>query len=170
MDDFEEWAEDAYCMGILTAVREHNVPLLRQWLQEDRLLEAANKYGESVLHLACRRGFIDVVAFYLEEAEMDLWIRDDAGRTPLHDAFWTPEPCYELVDYMLEWDHDLLFVVDKRGNAPLDYARKVFWCDWLDHFKKKDLQELLPLREVFYKKQNNEGPSPQKEDSIPEGK
>ena len=60
---------------------------------------------------------------------------DDFGRTPLHDAFWTPLPNPDAVAAMLDVDPALIAVADKRGATPLGYARPehgAFWVDWLD--------------------------------------
>jgi hypothetical protein len=37
------------------------------------LFQAANEFGESLLHMACRRGFLDVVKFLVDEAGHNLW-------------------------------------------------------------------------------------------------
>eukprot|EP00541_Cyclophora_tenuis_P011684 CAMPEP_0116574992 /NCGR_PEP_ID=MMETSP0397-20121206/19707_1 /TAXON_ID=216820 /ORGANISM="Cyclophora tenuis, Strain ECT3854" /LENGTH=401 /DNA_ID=CAMNT_0004103829 /DNA_START=11 /DNA_END=1216 /DNA_ORIENTATION=+ len=150
---FDEWTDErkkAYDKDAIKAIRDRDIGQLRSWHQEGRTLQAANSFGESLLHLACRRGFLDVVTFLVTEAKVNLWIRDDTGRTPLHDACWTPKPCYELVDFIINIDRDMLFVSDKRGHTPLDYAKKEHWPDWIKHFKTKDIKTLLPVRPNFF--------------------
>lgn len=150
---FSEWTsaqKAAYDKDAIAAIRGRNIDLMRTWVASGRTMQAANSFGESLLHMACRRGFLDVVQFLIDECGHDIWIRDDTGRTPLHDACWTAEPCPELVDYILAKECDMLLVSDKRGHTPLDYARKDHWEFWIQHLKGKDLTTLLPKRESFY--------------------
>jgi len=70
-------------------------------------------------------------------------VRDDFGRTPLHDACWTSLPRFELVRYILQKEPGLLHVKDVRGHVPLNYVRKEHWDVWCDFFlQNKEL--LLP--------------------------
>lgn len=152
-DTFEEWTPEqkkAYDKDAIAAIRSRDIATLRKWKEEGRVLQAANAYGESLLHMACRRDFLDVVTFLVEEAGHNLWIRDDTGRTPLHDACWTAYPSPELVSFILDKEPDLLLVSDKRGHTPLDYARKDHWQTWLDHFEDIDFTQLVPRRDCFY--------------------
>ncbi|CAN0366601.1 unnamed protein product, partial [Laminaria digitata] len=67
-----------------------------------------------------------------------LRICDDYGKTPLHDAFWTAEPRFDLVSMMLGLDWKLLRAADVRGATPLRYAKKGHWrgwCAFLDRVK-----------------------------------
>lgn len=152
-DDFEEWTaaqKAAYDKDSIAAIRSQDVATLRKWHSEGRILQAANSFGESLLHMACRRGFLNVVQYLVEDTGHNLWIRDDTGRTPLHDACWTATPSPELVKFILDREPDLLLVSDKRGHTPLDYARKDHWQTWIDFFGCMDCSVLLPRRECFY--------------------
>merc|ERR1712224_1056513 len=86
---------------------------------------------------ACRRGLTDIVMFLAEEAGASLRVRDDFGRTPLHDAFWTGEPNYMLIEYLLEKEPDIILMRDKRGHCPLEYARRDHWKQWIDFLDKR---------------------------------
>lgn len=150
---FSEWTKEqmeAYDKDAIAAIRNRNIELLRSWHEGGRTLQAANNFGESLLHTACRRGFLEVVKFLVDECGHDLWIRDDTGRTPLHDACWTTEPCPDLVDYIVSKECDMLLVCDKRGHTPLDYARKDHWDFWIMYLKQLDLKAMLPKRDIFY--------------------
>jgi Ankyrin repeats (3 copies) len=152
-DVFEEWTDEqkqSYSIDFITAVRAQDLDTLRKWKAEGRILQAANYYGESLLHMACRRGFLDVVKFFVDEAGHNLWIRDDTGRTPLHDACWTAHPIPELVKFIIDKDPDMLLVSDKRGHTPLDYARKDHWKTWIEFLESIDKSTLLPRRDYFY--------------------
>jgi ankyrin repeat protein len=141
----------AYDNELIRAIRNQDIPALRKLhFEQGRTLQAANNFGESVLHMACRRGFLKVVQFLLEEAHVHLWLRDDTGRTPLHDACWTATPNFELVDYLVEKDCDLLLMKDKRGHLPFDYVRKKDWSLWVNqYFYEKNMTSIYPKRSMF---------------------
>jgi hypothetical protein len=152
-DAFEEFTEDqhkSYAHDLINAVRAQDIDALRKWKLNGRSLQAANRFGESLLHMACRRGFTNVVKFFIDEAGLNLWIRDDFGRTPLHDACWTSDPAPDLVKYIIDKEPDMLFVSDKRGHTPLDYVRREHWKIWIDFLEGMDMIGLLPQREYFY--------------------
>ena len=138
----------AYKMEIVAATRENNVEKLRALYQERgrASLDCFNRFGEGLLNMACRRGFKDIVEFLLsKEVNLSVRIRDDYGRTPLHDACWNPEPQLEICERIIEQDPSLFFVCDKRGYTPFQYARKSDWRTWR-HFlfdNRDKLQALL---------------------------
>ena len=57
-------------------------------------------------------------------------MRDDYGRTPLHDAAWTDKPNFELVTLLLQACPDLLFIADQRGFTPMAYVGRQRWEEW----------------------------------------
>jgi hypothetical protein len=136
-----------YSTDIISAIQTSDVKTLKKMhFEEKRNLDCCNKFGESVLHTACRRGLPDVVDFLINEAKVDLRVRDDYGRTPMHDACWTAEPNLPLIKFLVaEWP-DLLFVADKRGFTPLQYVRNTHyatWCDFMNENKHLLLPKLL---------------------------
>ncbi len=128
---------EAYTTNILTAVRSENIDELKQLLEEGHCMQACNKFGESILHLACRRGCKDVVRFLVEEARISVNIRDDYGRTPLHDACWVVSPCFELAEILIRQSPSLLLMRDKRGFMPLQYVKEESIALWGDFLKEK---------------------------------
>ncbi len=92
-------------------------------------LSACNKFSESIVHMACRRSIYEVVDFMLKHGA-DVNIVDDYGRTPLHDACWRPEPCFEVVTLILDENLDLIRCIDVRGSIPLHYVREEHWIQW----------------------------------------
>ena len=139
---FVEISDDrlaSYCASVINAVRGDDVDALRSLLPTKRM-DGCNRFGESVLHTACRRGSLDVLLFLVREARVDLRVRDDYGRTPLHDACWSAEPKLDMIETLLsEWP-DLLFVQDKRGFTPLQYIRSAQWHVWKEFMSNhKDL-------------------------------
>ena len=121
----------AYDVQVIQAVRSQDIDQLRRMHKAGRQLQCANKFGESLVHMACRRGFVDVVRFLVDEAGVSVRVRDDYGRTALHDACWTSEPNEELVEYLIRQCPELLLMSDKRGNAPFEYVRREHWGQWL---------------------------------------
>jgi hypothetical protein len=133
----------SYKFDVLNAVRSNDLAALRKFHEEGRPLKCSNQFGESLLHLACRKQLIEVVDFFVNEAGVPLKVRDDFGRTPLHDACWTSKPNFKMVDLILSKCPDLLYISDKRGHTPLFYARQDHWEVWIQHLHKR-IDLLLP--------------------------
>lgn len=122
------------------------------------LQDASNKFGESLVHVACRRGNMDVLRFLLENGG-SLTGCDDLGRFPLHEVCWAVRPRFDIVRLFLDGtkrrrpttettttttttatpndssssnDEVLnpLLVTDKRGCTPLRYVKEESWPVW----------------------------------------
>jgi len=96
-------------------------------------MAACNRFGESIVHIACRRSELDVVDFILSNGGDSLLV-DDFGRTPLHDACWRPEPRFDVVTLLLDRNLTLLRIIDVRGANPLKYVREEHWTQWCAYF------------------------------------
>jgi hypothetical protein len=146
---FESTKEEeinAYDFDVLKAIREGDLDKLRNYHEAGRPLKCSNRFGESLLHLACRKALVPVVDFLINEAGVPVQVVDDMGRSPLHDAFWTPEPNFELIDLLVGKCPDLLFVKDKRGDTPLCYTRQNHWSKWSEYLKSRsDILEPVSL-------------------------
>ena len=130
---FSEYTEEevsAYNADVINAIRNQDVAKLREFHESGRPLKCSNSFGESLIHMACRRGFYDVVSFLIREAKVPVRVRDDYGRTILHDAAWACEPNFELLELILTECPDLLYMRDRRGDTPISYARKSHWHAW----------------------------------------
>lgn len=146
-DFFHENTDDninSYNPNIVAIVRRGDVAALREMHRDGRMLQSCNKFGESILHAACRRGAFEVVQFLLDEAQIELRLRDDYGRTPLHDACWTTEPETEIVQLLISKCPEMLLMTDKRGFSPLAYVRKAHWGEWCE-FLDANRHLLKPL-------------------------
>lgn len=126
-------------------VRSNDLEKLRALHEEGKNLDACNRVGESLLHLACRRGHVEIAEFLMNKAKVRCYLQDDFGRSILHDAIWRPSPSIELMETILqvvspEW----LLVEDVRGHTPFDYARREHSATWYDFLKKKE--EMLKRR------------------------
>jgi hypothetical protein len=138
----------AYDMPKATAIRQGDIAALRAMHQKGEMLQCCNRFGESIVHTACRRGSAVCIQFLTQEAGVSLRVRDDFGRTALHDSCWTNIPNFELIEIIMKNCPDLLFIADKRGVYPLQYIRKDFheeWCKFLE-----ENQELLTPKELLW--------------------
>ncbi|KAL7529573.1 hypothetical protein ACHAXR_003034 [Thalassiosira sp. AJA248-18] len=115
----------AYSNDAITAVRTSDVEALRKIYSDGRTLRCCNRFGESLLHVACRRSNAAVVSFLLNEANVSPRIKDDYGRTPMHDACWRGNPEYDIVELLLRVEPRLAFVPDANVSPRIkdDYGR-----------------------------------------------
>lgn len=129
---------EAHSLVVASAIRKGDLAKLRKLVAKGHRLDGCNKQGESSMHLACRLGRLDVVQFLLEQGNVNVRVRDDCGRTPLHDACWTNQPNFELVYCILEQAPELLFLEDHRGFTALHYVPGCVgkqWCKWIEQHK-----------------------------------
>lgn len=128
---------NSYSSDIITAVRGSDLDFLRKnYADLNRNMNACNRFGESILHTACRKSQVKVVNFLLHEAKVNVRVRDDFGRTPCHDAAWQGTPSMKLIEMVIIECPDLLVVQDKRGFTPLQYVRKPHRKAWNDMFDR----------------------------------
>mmetsp|Transcript_8467 Transcript_8467/g.13398 ORF Transcript_8467/g.13398 Transcript_8467/m.13398 type:complete len:118 (-) Transcript_8467:75-428(-) len=93
---------------------------------------ACNKFGESILHIACHRGHTELVRYMIRNMGINVkTLRDDYHRTALHDACWTTEPNFDIVSLLLEQAPEHILLKDARGFTPFDYVRKQDQGKWL---------------------------------------
>lgn len=134
---YTETEVEAYGMEVTTAVRSRNLEQLIELHQQGQILQCSNRFGESILHMACRQGNLKMVQYMVNEGNVTLRVKDDFGRTPLHDAFWSVSPNFELVDYLIEKCPSLLFICDVRGHSPLQYVRMEHESSWTAFLEKR---------------------------------
>ena len=134
-----EDALESYNATVVQAVRTSNLEKLRQLLYRDQQsFEACNNNGEYLIHLACRRGDLDTIRFMVEDAQVNINVRDDMGRTVLHDVCWRPRAELEMWGFLLAHvDPALLLMQDKRGHTPFDYSRTQDWPQWNKYLLKQ---------------------------------
>jgi hypothetical protein len=119
-----------YTMEIVSAARTNNVDKLRQLRDSGKAMNCFNRFGESLLHMACRRGFKEMIEFLLNDPEIEVRVADDCGRTPMHDTCWALAPNLDIARWIIEREPSLLFTADSRGFTPFDYARPEHWNTW----------------------------------------
>jgi len=121
----------AYTMSVVSACRANDLDALKKLHSEEgQTMNCTNRFGESLLTMACRRGFEDIVEYLLQSPDVDIRISDDSGRTILHDACWNPSPQLKICEWIMERDPALFFIADNRGCTPFQYARPEHWGIW----------------------------------------
>ena len=132
-----------YDMLKTAALRTEDIRTFRRMLKRGENLQVCNRFGESILHAACRRGSSKLVKFFIEEAGLSVKVVDDYGRTLMHDACWSTKPNFEIAELLLNACPDLMLIADKRGSLPLQYTRRDQWADW-GTFLEKNGKKLVP--------------------------
>jgi len=133
-----------FSLNVVSAIQNSDISALRKLQKDDgqTYQSCCNRFGESVTHMACRRGLASVVSFLLTEGNVNsIRICDDYGRTPMHDAIWCMAPNFEIMDMLIAKDPMLLLVTDKRGFTPFQYAKREDWSLWL-HFLRSRFDAL----------------------------
>jgi len=131
------------------AVRAKDAEALKQlYVQNGKsILLCRSKSGESLLHMACRRGHLEIVLFLIEEG-VPVRIVDKSGRTPLHGACWSAVPQFTIVEYLLRLDPEMLFVQDDDDLTPLEYVPQEHVTQW-ESFLYRHQRLFYPVHEAF---------------------
>mmetsp|Transcript_9561 Transcript_9561/g.27256 ORF Transcript_9561/g.27256 Transcript_9561/m.27256 type:complete len:374 (-) Transcript_9561:276-1397(-) len=136
----------SYGCRLSQAVRSSDATLLRRLLDSGLSPNPCNSFGESLVHMICRRGDHKLLRIMLE-AGCSLQVTDDYGRTPLHDACWKADPSFETVQLILDADKNLLNLMDCRGSSPLSYVSKDKYPIWIQFLSSK-LDRFWPRRDI----------------------
>ena len=135
----------SYSRYIIDLVKQGESAKFQACMMSGLSLNPCNQFGESVLHMVCRRGDAGLLQGMMD-CGSDLEIADDYGRTPLHDACWAAEPAFDVVKLLLN-DRDnvsMFHLQDTRGSLPLDYVHKDHWADWIQ-FLDREIQVYWPV-------------------------
>ena len=124
---------DDYTCHFLDAVRLSDTETIKELHKNGTTMNACNKFGESILHHACRRADFRTVELLLDLGG-DINVVDDYGRTPIHDACWRSDSRFDIVTILLTRELDLLRRADIRGACPLSYIPENKWRHWCAYF------------------------------------
>ncbi|CAM9480585.1 unnamed protein product, partial [Ectocarpus sp. 13 AM-2016] len=128
----------AYDKAILRAVLDEDEAALERMRAAGRRMDACNRFGDSILHMACRRGRATALRFLLRAAgSAGVVSSDDFGRTVMHDACWTSSPRFDVASAVLDADTRLLRTLDSRGSSPLQYVPEDQWPLWCAFFESR---------------------------------
>lgn len=136
----------SYNLYLVKMIRGKNIDKLRSVIQAGISPNPCNAYGESLVHMVCRRGDHEFLRMLLE-CGTSIQVSDDYGRTPLHDACWAAQPSFETVGMIAAEDMTLFHMTDSRGAVPLSYVRREHWSLWIEFLESKK-DEWWPTRAV----------------------
>lgn len=115
------WSASAMCQQINKAVKDNNLPEVRQLLKNDpNLVASRDENGFTPLHLAAANGYESMVEFLLS-TKADVNAKDNAGSTPLHQAAAADGEHRDIVELLLTHKADVN-AADKQSLTPLHYA------------------------------------------------
>lgn len=144
-DFFVQGNVNAHTLELLTAVRRGDVETIRRLRAGGHQLQCCNRFNETIVHTAARRGEYGVLQFLIAEAGVSPRVCCDTGRTPLHDAAWTEKPNFRAVALLLNDCPDFLGLSDARKCTPLDYIPRSAYAEW-NHFLEENRTLLIPKR------------------------
>lgn len=150
----------SYHLHLIDLVRKRDLEAFSEIVHCGISLNPCNTYGESLVHTICRLGDAAILKI-LVKAGASMQVSDDFGRTPLHDACWTTQPNFRVIDILLQCDRRLLFLMDARGTTPLAYSRKESWPIWIKYLDaRKDFFWPKPPQHILKDRRRREGPPP----------
>jgi ankyrin repeat protein len=103
-----------------------------------------DEYGNTALHWACDRGFLNGVKFLVENCYANVNLKNNIGETPLHWAckwMWM-----DIVKYLIENAHADVHTKDIYGDSLIEWARR---CRY---FFIDDLEDYLKSQNIFTEK------------------
>jgi len=155
---FEPYEEGEIDNDLLKALRSGDVETLRSMLNDtenDHDLTARNKFGENLVHLACRVTGLseDVLKFLVEDAKVQLNVRDKDGRTPLHNACMSSIPNFNNIYYIMQNAPKLFVFEDDKNKLPLDLIPNKCFDRWTRFMAEKNF-----LKNLCVGLLNDEGP------------
>jgi hypothetical protein len=132
---------------LMTAVRNNDLSILRFAHKHKQNLQCCNRFGETIMHVAARRGHTEVLQFLHGVAGVSIRVVCEMGRTPLHEACWTNKPDFKAIELLLQDCPDFLFLTDQRNFSPLDFIPKEAHEEWNDFLRANP--ELVKPRGLF---------------------
>ena len=142
-DFFVKGDERAHTIELMTAARQGDLKSIRQLHKKGLNLQCCNRFNETIVHTAARRGQFEVLEYLSNKVGVSLRVCCDTGRTPLHDAAWSTTPNFQSVTLLLQDCPDLLGVSDSRQFTPLDYVPRSAFGAW-NRFLSENRTLLIP--------------------------
>ena len=128
----------SYSRHIIDIIKAHNVTKFQQIMMSGISSNPCNTFGESSLHMVCRRGDATLLKILLsDDVKTELHVADDYGRTPLHDACWASEMAKDVLNLILQENTAeniyMFYMEDARGALPLSYVHKTQYAEWIQY-------------------------------------
>lgn len=148
---------------IYWAASSGEIPNLKLLIEAGWDPNLQSKLGRTALSKACWNGFVDVTKVLLESGKIDIDLKDNHGRTALHNAIWGSaggrlgEKLGISNEDSPEWAQLLLDsganpnIEDNSGNTPINIACSTFGINWI---------RLLVAYGADINRKNNYGTSP----------
>jgi Ankyrin repeats (3 copies) len=76
----------SYDLYLVNVAKNGDTKKLKEIIDAGLSPNPANSFGDSLLHMICRRGWDKVLSFLVDELRVDVRVSDDHGRTPLHES------------------------------------------------------------------------------------
>ncbi len=142
-----------YTLSVVNAVRSDNIEQLQQLLDEGHCFDCCNNQGAYLIHMACRQSKFETIKFLVKDAGVDVNVRDDMGRTILHDLCWRPTVETDIFELILSHlkDPTYLIMPDVRGHTPFDYSRSHNWVEWNTFLTSEKVSSRISQRMVYRK-------------------
>lgn len=115
-----------YSADLTKCIRNKDINALKSLQDSGVSMNACNKFGETIAHLASRIGALDLLQVMCAKGATVV-VSDEYGRTILHDACWTIEPFFDVVCFIMEREAGMILVTDSRGDPPLKYVKRDLW-------------------------------------------
>lgn len=116
-------------LEVLRAIRQKDKRVLGELdeLKPQSLREERNIFGETLAHLVCRWGMLDMFTYLVVDlAAVSLNVKDCHGRSPLHNACMAHRPNWALVGKILKEEPELMLYPDDFGALPFDYIQPCY--------------------------------------------
>jgi len=145
---FEPYEESEIDIDLLKALRGGDLEKLRS-LKNDKEknydLEARNRFGENLIHMACRISSLqlEVLKILVEDANVQLNVRDMFGRTPLHNACMSAIPNFNNVEYIMKKAPKLFVFEDDKNKLPFDLIPHRCFERWTRFLSQKKFLQTL---------------------------
>lgn len=147
---FEPYEESDIDIDLLKAVRAGDLDKLRSLMNDKEKnydMCARNKFGENLVHMACRWGrSLNVLKFLIEDAKVRINVRDRFGRTPLSHACMSPSPNFDNIAYIFKNAPKLTVFEDDKSMIPFELIPQKCFSRWTRFLSEKsNLQTLCIL-------------------------
>lgn len=127
--------------NVMKALQSDDVDSLKWFLDKGFSVNYHNKFGETLIHHACRMQAVKCINELLER-KVIVGVSSTSGRNPLHNAIWFKEEIsLSILRLLCGICPVLLICEDWLGHTPLDNVSPLQWpvlCDFLnlsiDHY------------------------------------
>ena len=130
--------------ALLYAVFKGNYDIVKTLIDNGADYTMRNFMGLSVMHMSAQGDRPNLLIYFKDKYNFDIFDRDFNGNTPLH---WAVNSASEnAINFLLSWMKNINFV-DKKGQTPLHIA--------IHTLRPKLIKKLLYKGADLYKKNNN---------------